>query len=243
MTVVGALERACGKTYWATVGILAWAVVVGGLGIALSLGQEKEKQPLRVLETIDLPSPRTKGGLLLDATLAQRRSVRKFTSQPLTMAEIGQLVWAAQGITEPVRGLRTAPSAGATFPLEIYLVEPDGAFHYLPKGHRLERVSNENLRSAIAGSNQDYVRDAALDIVITAVVARTEPKFKDQATRYVYFETGHVAQNVLLQATSLGLGAVCVGGIAEEKVRQALALPSDRQPLYIVSIGHPQVQK
>lgn len=235
-----ALREASGITGRAAVGILAAALL---LNAALSWGQEKASPSPRALGEVILPPPQTNGGLSLDEALARRRSIRQFTSQPLTLAEIGQLLWAAQGITEPNKGLRTSPSAGAMFPLEIYLLAPDGIFHYVPKGHRLERLGNEDKRRALAGgpSGASYLREAAVDIVVAGIVARTTAKFRaDESTRYMQFEAGHVTQNVLLEATALGLGAVCVGGMSDAKVRQIIPLAAGEESLYIIPVGRPR---
>ena len=150
-------------------------------------------------------------------------------------------MWAAQGITDPERGFRTAPSAGATYPLEIYLVAPQGHFRYIPLGHRLEQLSRKDLRGSLArvAGNQEYIRDAALDVVITAVFSRTSKKYGERAVRYVHLEAGHAAQNMLLQATALGLGSVPIGAFNDEKIRQLLGAPDDHDPLYILAFGNP----
>jgi SagB-type dehydrogenase family enzyme len=232
-----------GKANRTVAAALALLALSGALNVARSPGQEKEKPPRQPPGEVILPTPKTQGGLSLDEALARRRSIRRFTSQTLTVAEIGQLLWAAQGITEPTKGLRTAPSAGATFPLEVYLVAPDGVFHYMPKGHRLERLLADDRRRALAGgsSGPEYLREAAVDIVLTGVVTRTTVKFRDQeAARYMLLEAGHATQNVLLEAAAMGLGAVCVGGMSGEKVRQALPLPGDQELLYVIPVGHPR---
>jgi len=223
----------CSTTLFLVCGLLASGMIVGHTAI-----QPKR----RVLSDILLPSPQTKGSLSLEEVLAKRRSVREFTEQPLAIAEIGQLMWAAQGITDAVHGFRTAPSAGAKYPLEIYVVARDGLFHYLPQGHRLERLGTEDLRQAlaIAAVNQDGVRDAAANFVIACVLERTAAKYGDRAERYVQLEAGHAAQNILLQATALGLGGVSVGAMSEEKVKQVLSLPPGQAPLYIIAVGHPR---
>jgi len=240
MMIIERVRNVRGKTRYAIAIVLLCGLLAGGFGVSLSLGQDKGKR--RVIGEVTLPLPQTKGKMSLEEALSLRRSIRKFTAERLTIAEVGQLMWAAQGITDKARGFRTAPSAGATYPLEVYLVMPDGFFHYVPTTHRLERLGNEDLRLALGGvsSTQDYVRDAPLDIVLTGIVARTAGKYGDRAARYMHFEAGHAAQNVLLQATALGLGAVVVGGVADESIQKILALPADEVPLYIVPVGHPE---
>jgi SagB-type dehydrogenase family enzyme len=189
---------------------------------------------------LELPDPSTQGAGSLEEALAGRRSVREFTDQPLTTAELGQLLWAAQGITADWGG-RTAPSAGALYPLEIYPVTGAGLFHYLPEGHRLETLNGRDLRTplALAALGQSPVRDAAAVLVVTGVASRTEAKYGDRAERYVQLEAGHAAQNVLLQAVALGLGAVPIGAFQDEAVATVLGLDPGEVPLYLICVGHP----
>ncbi len=193
-------------------------------------------------EILTLPAPSSSGTMPLEAALARRRSIRSFTAEPLTTAELSQLVWAAQGITDPSRGYRSAPSAGALFPLELYLVKADGIFHYLPHGHRLERVAETDQRAELASAayGQDALRRAALDLVIVGVLERTRVKYGARAEAFVNLEAGHAAQNLLLEATAMGLGAVPIGGFEESALARALPLAPGETPLYIVSIGHPR---
>lgn len=193
------------------------------------------------VEEIPLPSPTLKGEISLEETLALRRSVRSFTTEALTMAEIGQLLWAAQGVTRDWGG-RTAPSAGALYPLEVYAATADGLYHYVPQGHKLLVESTADLRPALwsAGLKQDAIRQAPAVFVIAAVYARTEVKYGARAERYVHLEAGHAAQNLLLQAVALELGGVPIGAFYDDQVQAALSLPSDHAPLYLIPIGHPQ---
>jgi SagB-type dehydrogenase family enzyme len=206
---------------------------------ALTGGCGATTSPLPVREIGSLPRPRHSAPLPLEQALAARRSHRDFTPQPLTELEISQLLWAAQGVTAEW-GARTAPSAGGLYPLELYLLTPDAYRHYRPEGHRVELLALEDLRpeAAAAALHQPAVGAAALAIVITAVYARTVKKYGARGRRYVELEAGHAAQNVLLQAVSLGLAAVPIGSFDDQRLAQALRLPSDRAPLYIVAVGH-----
>ena len=189
-----------------------------------------------------LPEPKTSGLVSLEAALQSRRSTRDFTSQELDPGEISQLLWAAQGITDP-RGFRTAPSAGALYPLELYTVTADGVFHYLPQDHALKVIQGGDLRASLrdAALGQDPVLDAPLILVITAVYERTLAKYgPERSPRYVHLEAGHVAQNVLLQAIALDMGAVPIGAFYDAEVQAVLGLPEDHQPLYLIPIGHPE---
>jgi SagB-type dehydrogenase family enzyme len=221
--------------------LISCLVVAAGTTLPGTLGCGQTTASPGIRE-IALPKPSTEEGMSLSAAIAKRRSVREFTAQKLTLEQISQLAWAAQGITDPVREYRTSPSAGATYPLELYLFTAEGVFHYVPKGHKLIQVREEDLRRdlSVAALGQDFVRRAPLDFVITAVYARTSAKYGDRAERYVHMEVGHVAQNILLQAVALGLGAVPVGALHEQGVSDLLDLPSGETPLYIVPVGHPR---
>jgi SagB-type dehydrogenase family enzyme len=193
-------------------------------------------------QSIQLPTPRSKGTLTLEEALSQRRSVRAFSEAPLTRDELGQLLWAAQGITDPA-GYRSAPSAGALYPLEVYVSTQEGAYHYVPSKHRLDLHLPGDLRPALhaAALRQDAVLDAPAVFIIAAVYERTEKKYgKERTPRYVHLEAGHAAQNLLLQATALELGAVPVGAFSDGDVKKALSLPDDQQPLYLIPVGHPE---
>ncbi|MCJ7621153.1 MAG: SagB/ThcOx family dehydrogenase [Anaerolineae bacterium] len=187
-----------------------------------------------------LPPPSLVGEKSLEEVIASRRSMREFADQALSWSDISQLLWSAQGITDP-GGLRTAPSAGALYPLEIYVALPDGAYHYLPCGHAVESVSAGDLREDLwqAGLRQDALRQAPAIFVIAAVYERTEAKYGERAERYVHLEAGHAAQNMLLQAVALELGAVPIGAFSDDLAQAALGLPADHRPLYLIPVGHP----
>ena len=192
-------------------------------------------------EEIALPKPRPKGERSLEETLAQRRSVRSFTEEELSLEDISQLLWAAQGTTSAWGG-RTAPSAGALYPLEIYVATANGLHHYVPQGHKVIIESQDDLRLKIweAGLKQDAIREAPAVFVITAVYERTEKKYGDRAERYVKLEAGHACQNILLQAVALDLGAVPIGAFYDDQVQAALSLPPNHEPLYLIPVGRPR---
>jgi SagB-type dehydrogenase family enzyme len=193
-----------------------------------------------VLERIDLPPPAVAGGSSLADALSQRRSVREYQPVPLDLAEISQLLWATQGVTSNAEQ-RTAPSAGGLYPLELYLVTGDGHYRYDPNRHQLEVRGMVDLRSSLseAALSQDSVEQAAAIVVLAAVYSRTEQKYGDRAERYVQMEVGHAAQNLLLQAVSLELGAVPIGAFHDDQVHEVLGLPGDHEPLYLIPVGHP----
>lgn len=201
------------------------------------------KQPVVSSPAVEmaLPAPRLEGDVSLEETIASRRSVREFTDEPLSLEEISQLLWAAQGITDP-RGLRSAPSAGALYPLELYVAVVEGVYHYQTPAHALQVVSEEDQRRALweAGLRQGALGEAPAIFVIAAVYARTEVKYGERAERYVQLEAGHAAQNILLQAVALEVGAVPIGAFYDDQVQAALHLPSDHHPLYLIPVGHPR---
>lgn len=212
------------------------AVACSGDGAA----GESSSAPVPTGAAIQLPEPRTEGDLSVEEAIALRRSVRAFTEEALTLEELSQLLWAAQGVTATWGG-RTAPSAGALYPLEVYAATPDGLLHYLPEGHRARTEATADLRAQLseAAGGQAAVADAAVVLVIAAVPARTEARYGERAERYVQLEAGHVAQNVLLEAVALGLGGVPIGAFSDEDVGRVLALPSGEVPLYLLPVGHP----
>ncbi|MBE0479904.1 MAG: SagB/ThcOx family dehydrogenase [Dehalococcoidia bacterium] len=197
-------------------------------------------------DEFDLPSPRLAGEISLEETLLERRSIRHFSEDALTLAEVSQLLWAAQGITSE-QGWRTAPSAGALYPLEVYLVVGNveglasGLYKYVPDGHRLMSVKDGDLREELAevSLSPDPVRNGAVSLVIAAVYERTTTKYGEKGVRYVHMETGHAAQNVYLQAAALGLGNVVLGAFADERLKGVLDLPAEEAPLYIIPVGRP----
>lgn len=191
---------------------------------------------------IQLPQPITKGIISLEEAIAKRRSQRSFGKKELTLYQIGQLLWAAQGITERRGGygLRSAPSAGALYPMEIYALTKDGVYHYLPESHALEVLSGSDLRGDLCNASlgQSSVRDAPLDIVICAVYKKVTFKYRERGKRYTDIETGHIAQNIHLQAVALGLVSVPIGAFSDEEVKSILNLPADHVPLYIIPVGY-----
>jgi SagB-type dehydrogenase family enzyme len=206
-----------------------------------SFSQLAETEESSMPDRVALPAPRMEGPYCLEELLLARRSRRDFSAETLSLAELSQLLWSAQGITDS-RGRRTAPSAGALYPLEIYLVKEDGIFHYTPEDHSLRVVMDGDFRKDLyeAGLRQEAIMDAPVTIVIAAVTARTETKYGSRRSpRYVYLEVGHAAQNVLLQAVALDLGAVPIGAFEDLKVKGVMGLPPDHDPVYLIPVGHP----
>lgn len=214
-------------------------------GFALLQAREMiDTMPEYKSETIKLPEPVQGSNTSIEEALLKRRSIRSYKDSSLTLAEVSQLLWAAQGITSP-RGLRTAPSAGAIYPLEVYVVAgdvddlPDGVYRYNPYKHELVRVAEGDKRTELcnAALGQTSVRNAAAVIVFSAAYERTTIKYGDRGIQYVYMETGHAAQNVFLQTVPLNLGTVVIGAFYGDKVKKVLKMSDREQPLYIMPVG------
>jgi SagB-type dehydrogenase family enzyme len=191
-----------------------------------------------------LPEPSLDGRVSLERALAGRRSVRRYGPDALSLAEGGQLLWAAQGTTHP-DGRRTSPSAGALYPLEVYLaaervsdLEP-GLYRYRALGHRLSVVASGTILPALAASSwgQDWIAGAAAVVALAAVSWRTSERYAERAPRFVHMEAGHAAQNVLLQAVALGLAAVVVGAFDDAGVARLLGCAPAEHPLCLLPIG------
>ena len=189
-------------------------------------------------QNVKLPEPKDDGTVSVEKALLERRSVRSYKGEPLTLAEVSQVLWAAQGITEPKKGLRTAPSARSIYLLEAYVLAgnvtglPMGMYRYQPKGHELAKVAEGDKKADLfKAAGQDSIRNAPVAIVFTGNSERaTNPN-------WIYYEAGHAAQNVYLQAVSLNLGTVAMAGFKSDEVKKALNLPEKELPLYIMPIG------
>ena len=200
--------------------------------------------------TIPLPTPSLSGSLSLEEALAGRRSVREYAGASLTIEQLSQLLWSAQGITERRYGLRSAPSAGALYPLEVYVAAenvddlPTGVYRYVPQQHGLQVVVDRSVREQLFRDalSQSAVADAPATLVIAAVFARTTPKYGERGRRYVYMEVGHAAENVYLQAAALGLGTVVIGAFDDGSVKRTLGMRGDEEPLYLMPVGRPALQ-
>lgn len=191
-----------------------------------------------------LPKPRPDSQISVESALRRRRSVREFEKRPLTLSEVSQLLWAAQGFSDP-EGKRTAPSAGALYPLEVLVVTgragelPAGVYRYRPASHDLRLLAQGDKRPKLAAAAlaQDWLADAPVTIVLAAVLARTARKYGRRAERYMHLEVGHAAQNVHLQAVALNLGTVVVGAFDDAEVKRVLSLDTEEQPLCLMPVG------
>ena len=213
------------------------------------------EKPSMKRSMIRLPSPQLSGKVSLEETISRRRSVRKYRREPLDLAQLGQLLWAAQGLTGAGR-VRAAPSAGRTFPLEIFVMVGErsivaretqqgaqeieaGIYHYEVDSHSLSLHRPTDLRAELAGAalDQQFLVEAPVDIVICALADRTSGRYGERAERYVNMEVGHVGENIHLQAVALGLASVEVGAFDDEQVRKVLEVDKQTRPLYIMPVG------
>jgi SagB-type dehydrogenase family enzyme len=212
--------------------LICFAVV---LFISTAFAQNTGQAAQSNATTIQLPQPSKSGGMAVTEALASRRSLRMFADKPLTQAEISQLLWAAQGVTDD-KGHRTAPSANAQYYLRIYLASADGFFEYVPSGHQLKKLQAQDLRAKL--SVQPSVKTAPFVLVIAGEYERAAEKYgAEKGAKVVNLESGHVAENVLLQATALGLGAVPVAGFEPKDAQKAASLPAQHMPIYLLPVG------
>jgi len=230
------------------------------MSIRTQVGLGNVSSEVKILENgvVLLPYPRIRSDVIsVEQALAYRRSIREYLPKPITIFQLSQLLWAAYGINEVVHGFKTCPSAGALYPLAIYVVVgektvaidlnkgvylPAGVYRYNPYTHSLKLVKKGDLRKelSIAALGQEWVRDAAVDIVITANFAKTTRVYGQRGVRYVYMEAGHAGQNIYLEAAALGLGTVVVGAFYDEEVQKIIGAPPNEKPLYIVPVGVPK---
>jgi SagB-type dehydrogenase family enzyme len=206
---------------------------------------QDNREETSLQNTIQLPSPNYKSNTSIEEALLNRRSVRDYNSEQLSLPEVSQILWSAQGITDTAEGLRTAPSAGALYPLEIYLIAANvkdltaGIYKYIPQDHSLKKISEGDKRTEISNASlkQESISSSSAIVVITAIYERTSVKYGKRTERYVSMEVGHVGQNIYLQAVSLGLGTVMVGAFNDEALKKAINLPDDEHPLALYPLG------
>lgn len=206
------------------------------------MGHSQQKQ-------LYLPSPSQKGNVSLEEAINRRRSVRNFFSAPISQSQLSQILWVTQGISNTQWGYRTVPSAGATYPLEIFVVcgknsiegIDDGIYHYDAGNHSLTLHYKGDVRLELtrAALSQEFIYEAPVNIVICAVYSRTLAGYGNRGERYVHIEVGHAGQNIYLQATALGLATVAIGAFHDEEVREVLRLDKQVKPLYIMPVGKP----
>ena len=183
----------------------------------------------------------------MSEAINQRRSVREFSAAPILLFQLSQILWVAQGVTDPSHKLRAIPSAGGTYPLEIFIIIGDnsvaevsgGVYHYEVESHTLSLRLEGDLRSDLSGAalGQDAIYVAPVSLLICAVYDRTLMRYSTRGERYLYLEAGHAGQNICLQATALGLAAVAIGAFRDEQVREFIKLDAKTRPIYIIPVG------
>ncbi|MBA7606506.1 Microcin B17-processing protein McbC [subsurface metagenome] len=201
-------------------------------------------------KTIILPKPKIKGTISLEETIKRRRSRRSFLDKPLTLEQVSQLLWAAQGITDEKTGFRASPSGGACYPLNLYLVVGKngvegleaGVYHYIVSNHSLEVHLRGDKRKflALASFGQMFIARAPISIVTTIEYSRITSRYGQRGVRYAHMEVGHVGENVYLEAEALDLGTVAIGAFSDGMVSKCLNLPREHEPLYIMPVGYPR---
>ncbi len=225
---------------------LTWRGVIG------DLFRIKPKMPSKYknytdIRTIKLPKPEYQG-IPLEEAIEKRRSVRNYSRKPITMFQLSQLLFSAQGTTGKIYGtpLRTTPSAGALYPFEIYVIANNvesldqGIYHYGVLNHTLELVQYGDFRKKItsAGLKQEMLGDSDVVFVLSAIFDRTRHIYGERGFRYVYIEAGHISQNIYLQAVSLGLGSVSVGAFLDDKVNQLIGVDGQKEAvIYLHAVG------
>lgn len=198
-------------------------------------------------DLIKLPPPAHKGAVSVEEALSRRRTARRFASRPLNLQQVSQLLWGTDGLSDP-RGLRTAPSAGATYPVDLYLVVGElgvdavaaGVYLYRPREHALELITPGELRPAVARASlsQSWMAEAPIMVVITGEYRRCMARYGERGVRYTIMEVGHTAENLFLQAEALGLGAGIVGAFEDRNITQVLKIPAQHEPLLIMPVGY-----
>ena len=196
-------------------------------------------------ETIKLPEPMLDGDVSLEAAIQMRRSVREYGDRPLTQAEVGQLLWAAQGISGPKPYKRTAPSAGGRCPLELYVLLGEvegfevGLYRYKPEEHALIWLNDRDLRLELgrAATGQTWLAEAPVVFVFAALYERTTVKYGERGFRYVHMDAAYASENLHLQAVALKLGTVVMGAFDDDQVHQVVEMEEDERPLLIMPVG------
>jgi len=214
--------------------------------LTISCAERTDTKSINSGEIVNLPEPALDSDYSIEQALQSRRSVRRYSDKPVDIQTVSQILWSAQGITHEQRGYKTAPSAGAIFPLEIYAAVGNveglsaGLYHYISDNHHLVKIHDQDIRTDLSAAalRQTSVRDGAFVVIIAAIYERTTGRYGERGIKYVHMEVGHVGQNIHLQAKSLGLGTVVIGAFIDEEMKRVLNLPEDQIPLYLMPLGH-----
>ena len=240
--------------------LVVFILILGGIVVFVYFSRLPKENQIKTMPTptmstseekiINLTQPKLKGEASLEKAIFKRRSRRNYQDKSLTLEQISQILWAGQGITDEKTGFRSVPSAGALYPLDIYLVVGErgvgglesGVYHFIPQGHSLKKMMAGDLREEVirASLGQSFIAQAPVVLVITGEHERTTIKYGERGRQYVYMEAGHAAQNIYLQVESLGLGTVTVGAFDEEEIIKILNFPQTHIPLYVMPIGWPR---
>ena len=239
--------------HYGAIGILILVLIANANGFSEGTNTVETMKGMRsdsTMKKIKLPEPACIGTVSVEAAIKQRRSERSYAVRSLTKEQLSQMAWCAQGITDADRRKRAAPSAGATYPLDLYVVVgektcgdvPAGVYRYLPEEHALmfQLAGDQRKPLAAAALGQDFVAQAPLVMVLTANFSITTGRYGKRGTRYVYMEVGHVGENVHLQAEAMGLGSCMVGAFDDSRISAVLRLPTEHEPLYIMPVGYPR---
>ena len=220
---------------------LVGLIVLAMAALALSDSSNSEGSGV-----VKLPAPRTDGGISVEKALSERRSIRSFKNESLTIDEVSQLLWAAQGVTDD-KGHRTSPSAMASYPLEVYLLAgnvtdlPAGVYHYSPQGHNLSTIALGNkiaeLFNSSVNGRADWRASAPAIFIVTDVFERINKVPGEDLSRFVHVEAGTASENLLLEVVSLGLGATYTAGFDENKTREYLGLARGEDPIAVIPVG------
>jgi SagB-type dehydrogenase family enzyme len=199
-------------------------------------------------EKVPLPEPRNKGSVSVAEAISKRRTVRGFKPKALTLDQLSQILWAAQGITDKKRGFRSAPSGGALYPLDVYAVVGkegvedfgEGVYLYLPHEHALRKVADGDRRKDVARAaiGQNWIAQAPVVLTITAEYERITRKYGHRGIRYARIETGHVGQNIFLQSEASGLSAGIVGAFEDQSIAEIIGALDNHEPLLIMPVGY-----
>lgn len=223
--------------------VLACMFVI--LPLAISCKSAKADPAPVAPELIALPKPSTRGNVSIEETLASRRSIRSYADRPLSLQVLSQILWSAQGISESSKKYRTAPSAGATFPLELYILidkvdtlQP-GIYQYQPLEHSIKLIHRGDFKTPIRekAARQGSISQAPFTLIFCADYDKIRPRYRERSERYVFMEIGHAAQNVHLQCEALNLGTVCIGAFDDEALPKVLKLPEANVPYYMMPVG------
>jgi SagB-type dehydrogenase family enzyme len=222
---------------------LATPLVFLPFGVACSQNRQQKDKTVDKIKGVkfDLPQPKTDGKISAEKAINSRRSRRRYKNQLITIKQLSQILWAAQGITDKKRGFRAAPSAGALYPMEVFAVVPEGVYRYIPSTHSLKRITKGDKRKALAKVclNQDWVEKCSVDIVISAVYGRCSIKYGKRAQRYCMIEAGAIGENIYIQVEALKLGTVMVGAYYDNDVQKVLKLKKREKPLLVMPVGIP----